>query len=198
MGQCDAVRPILKDMVALMSIPLIQGTLRYAYKIDRLSGADKEKGEGAIFAAAIVPRVYDCNSADGDTIMNNMKIGASSTSFTAVKTAFEKNYACMKITCEEVGGLWSPENKYYQDAGPCGVVAAAPPGKTTKVEVEEKEKLPGWAIGVIVAIAVLLACCGVGCCLVILKERQTRTPAFASMQGDEVGKPANTAPADGA
>jgi len=185
-------------MVTLMSIPLIQGTLRYAYKIDRLSGADKEKGEGAIFAAAIVPRVYDCNSADGDTIMNNMKIGAPSTSFIAVKTAFEKNYACMKITCEEVGGLWSPQNNYYPDAGPCGV--AAPPGKTTevKVEVEEKEKFPGWAIGVIVAIAVLLACCGVGCCLVILKERQTRMPAFATLKGDGVGKPANTGPADGA
>merc|ERR1712032_1763843 len=72
-GQCEAVRPVLRDMVALMSIPLIQGTLRYAYKIDKMSGGDKEKGEGAIFAAAIVPRVAYCNAADAATIMSNMK-----------------------------------------------------------------------------------------------------------------------------
>jgi len=120
------VRPVLREMVALMSIPLIQGTLRYAYKIDKMSGADKEKGEGAIFAAAIVPRVHYCNPADGDTIMNNMKIGASSTSFTAVKAAFERNFACMNITCEEVGGIWSAaDNNYYAEAGPCGAGATA-------------------------------------------------------------------------
>jgi len=187
MGRCDEVRPVLREMVALMSIPLIQGTLRYAYKIDKMSGADKEKGEGAIFAAAIVPRVYYCNSADGDTIMNNMKIGASSTSFTAVKTAFEKNYACMNITCAEVGGIWfAAENKYYPEAGPCSSVGA--PGKST----DEDSGMPGWAIGLLVSVCVLLACCGVGCCLVILKERRFGKPAFARFHGEEgktIGRP---------
>lgn len=189
MGQCDAVRPVLQEMVALMATPLIQGTLRYAYKVDRMNGGDKEKAEGAIFAAAIVPRVYNCNSADGDTIMNNMKIGASSTSFAAVKTAFEKNYACMKITCEEVGGLWlSSDNKYYQDAGPCGIATGGNGGKT-EVRTEEKETLPGWAIGVIVAIAVVLALFCVGCCFLIWKEKSGK-PAFAKFpEGQQVGKP---------
>jgi len=192
MGQCDAVRPVLEDMVALMSIPLIQGTLRYAYKVDRMSGADKEKAEGAIFAAAIVPRVHNCNTADGDAIMNNMKIGASSTSFTAVKTAFEKNYACMKITCEEVGGLWfQAENKYYDDAGPCSSTSASAP--VTNTVTTEKEKLPGWAIAIIVIVCVLLACFGVGCCLVVLQERKSRQPMFANFKGDSdaVGRPAD-------
>jgi len=103
-----------------MAIPLIQGTLRYAYKLEFSQGGDKERGEGAVFAAAIVPRVAACSSADATTIMNNMKVGASSTSLSAVKTAFENNYGCMEITCKEVGGLWfSAENKYYDGAGPC-------------------------------------------------------------------------------
>merc|ERR1712048_1397714 len=79
-----------------------------------------EKGEGAVFAAAIVPRVAYCSPADGQTIMDNMKIGASSTSFAAVKTAFENTYACMNITCEEVGGIWvSAQGNYYEGAEPC-------------------------------------------------------------------------------
>jgi len=192
MGQCEAVRPVLQEMVALMATPLIQGTLRYAYKVDRMKGGDKEKAEGAIFAATIVPRVYNCNSADGDTIMNNMKIGASSTSFAEVKTAFENNYACMKITCEEVGGLWlSTENKYYQDAGPC-IVAGASGGKT-EVRTEERETLPGWAIGVIVAIAVVLALFIVGCGFLIWKEKSGK-PTFSKFpEGQQVGKPESAA-----
>merc|ERR1712217_655891 len=97
MGQCEAVRPIVSKIVALMSIPLIQGTLRYAYKVDLMSGADKEKAEGAVFAAAIVPRVAHCNGNDAATIMNSMK-----------------------IACAEVGVLWfSAENSYYDGASPC-------------------------------------------------------------------------------
>merc|ERR1719281_2296069 len=118
-GKCDETKPILRKMVALMAIPLIQGTLRYAYKVGKLSGGEKEKAEGAVFAAAIVPRVAACSKADAKTIMDNMKIGATATSFSAVKTAFKNNYACMKVTCKQVGGLYFKElNKYYDGADP--------------------------------------------------------------------------------
>jgi hypothetical protein len=154
LGQCDEVRPILRRMVALMATPLVQGTLRYAYKVDKLGGGDKEKGEGAVFAAAIVPRVAYCNAADAATIMSNMKVGAASTSFAAVKAAFENNYACMEISCEEVGGIWlSAESRYLDGADPCGRSTPAPVTVT-----EEKDKLPTWAIIVIILIAVLGLC----------------------------------------
>jgi hypothetical protein len=154
LGDCEAARPVLRKVVALMATPLIQGTLRYAYKIEKFSAGDKEKGEGAVFAAAIVPRVAFCNSGDAATIMNNMKVGATSTSFAAVKVAFEKNYACMEITCAEVGGLWfSAESRYYDGAEPCGASAA-----TTVTVTNEEEKLPTWAIVVIIAAACLALC----------------------------------------
>jgi hypothetical protein len=129
-GQCDAARPVVRQVVALMSIPLIQGTLRYAYKVDKLNGGDTEKGEGAVFAAAIVPRVAYCSSTDATTIMTNMKIGASSTSFAAVMTAFKNNYACMNVTCAEVGGLWfESQGTYYDGADPdCGTTTTTTTG----------------------------------------------------------------------
>jgi len=120
-GECEATRPVVQKMVALMSVPLIQGTLRYAYKVDKLSGDEKAKGEGAIFAAAIMPRVAACSATDAATIMDHMKIGGVETSFAGVKAAFENNYACMGITCAHVGGLWfESESKYYEGAEPCG------------------------------------------------------------------------------
>lgn len=83
-------------------------------------GGDKEKAEGAVFMAAVVPRVHSCSTGDAAIIFNNMKIGATSTDFAAVKGAFERNYACMNITCADVGGLWfGAMNTYYDGASPC-------------------------------------------------------------------------------
>ena len=119
-GSCPDVRPVVQRITALMAVPLIQGTLRYAYKVDRLQGAEKEKAEGAVFAAAVLPRLSACSESDAQTVFNNMKVGASSTDFLAVKAAFENNYECMEITCADVGGLYdSSVNAYYEDAGPC-------------------------------------------------------------------------------
>ena len=118
-GNCDAVRANVDDIVDLMAIPMIQGTLRYAYKVDKLSGAEKEKAEGAVFAAAILPRVAACNEKDAATIYDNMKVGASSTSFSAVKKAFEANYGCMNIDGGHIGGLWNDGiGNYYEGATP--------------------------------------------------------------------------------
>ena len=60
------------------------------------------------------------NPPQAATIMNNMKIGASSTSFAAVKTAFERNYACMNITCVQIGGLWYGANNRRRARGSQG------------------------------------------------------------------------------
>jgi len=180
LGQCAAVRPVLRKMVAVMAIPLIQGTLRYAYKVDFLSGGDKEKGEGAVFAAAIVPRVAYCNSADAKIIMDSMKVGASSTSFAAVKTAFEKNYACMNVTCEELGGLWlSAESKYYDGASPCSTVTATSMTVVTKTIVEEE--VPVWAFIVIAAVSICVICLLVGGGVLYSREKKTGQPAFCKL-----------------
>merc|ERR1712150_37163 len=80
----------------------------------------RDKAEGAGFAAAVLPRVHACSPEDAETIYNNMKVDASSTSFNTVKTAFENNYECMNIDCAAVGGLYNDASgEYYPGAGVC-------------------------------------------------------------------------------
>merc|ERR1719401_505943 len=107
-----------------MTVPLIQGALRYAYKVGNLGGGNVEKAEGAVFAAAVLPLVHACNSAHATVISDNMKIDSASpmaAGFAAVKSAFESNYACLGITCADVGGLLQTATDYYSDFAPCQV-----------------------------------------------------------------------------
>lgn len=162
--------------------------------MDILAGGDKEKAEGAIFAAAIVPRVAYCSATDGATIMNNMKWGASSTSFAAVKQAFENNYKCLNVTCADIGGLWfSAQNKYYTGAEPCvddfpPPLPSPPPPQTPPPPPDmppppapEKEKMPAWALAVIIVLAVLTALVVGLCFMGVMRERSGR-PIFMPMQ----------------
>merc|ERR1719424_1455287 len=59
-GACADVVPIKNRIVSQMTVPLVQGSLRYAYKMAALSGGTKERAEGALFAAAVLPQVHAC------------------------------------------------------------------------------------------------------------------------------------------
>jgi len=118
-GQCAKVVPVKDAIVTRMTIPLVQGTLRYAYKMAALSGSAKEKAEGAIFAAAVLPQLHKCDPAAAATVYANLNMNAAgAVDFTAVKAAFEGCYATMGITCADVGGLWNDaSDAYYADSG---------------------------------------------------------------------------------
>jgi len=106
-NDCEPIRDLVDRAVALMAIPQIQGTLRYAYKVGKdVDTSEKAKAEGAVFAASVLPRVHACNEADAKTIYDNMKVEASSTDFQAVLKAFENNYGCMGIAAWEVGAIY--------------------------------------------------------------------------------------------
>ncbi|KAL7545242.1 hypothetical protein ACHAWF_008593 [Thalassiosira exigua] len=130
-GNCPAAEQTAKAILAKMYIPMIQGTMRYAYKVDELSGGEKEKAEGAAFAAAVLPQVHAANPNAARIVYENMKVGASDTNFKEVKAAFESAYPQMKISCADVGGLYNEATKsYYPGMEPCsggyGVAAASP------------------------------------------------------------------------
>merc|ERR1719469_85087 len=106
-GECDPVREQVTRAVSLMTVPGIQGTLRYAFNVGTgVSTTEKAKAEGAVFAAGVLPRVHACNEDDAKIIYDNMKVGAPSTDFYAVLTAFENNYGCMGIAGWEVGAVY--------------------------------------------------------------------------------------------
>merc|ERR1740133_958310 len=113
-GHCAKVRPVVDQIVSIMTVPLVQGTLRYAYKVGNVVADQtaKNAAEGSTFAAAVLPMVNYCNAASATIVANHMKFGqvfgtdgkyVSGTvpDFAAVKST----YACLGITCAHVGAL---------------------------------------------------------------------------------------------
>lgn len=160
-----------------MPLTPCQGTLRYAYKVDQLNGGSKEKAEGAIFAAAIVPRVAYCSATAAQTIMSNMKWGAASTDFAAVKKSFEETYSCLNITCADVGGLWfDSNNDYYDGASPCSDPSTN----------GNDDDLPVWAIVLIAVLGGFVLFCLLACVFIYSKEKKSGAPVFATMKPQPV------------
>lgn len=138
MNNCGQVAFNVKRITELMTIPLIQGTLRYAYHHDNpplhnLNQA-KTEAEGATYAAAILPFVDACSKTDAKTIYENMRVGnGGTTDFQVVKSALERNYDCLGVTCADVGGLVDvvQEGAYMPGAEPCGISTTPPESSTT-------------------------------------------------------------------
>ena len=126
-GECPAARTNKESIEQLMAIPLVQGTLRYAYvRSTDVDPDETAEAEGATFAAAVLPVVHACDEDDAKIIYDNMGVDSSKPNFEAVKEAFERNYACMGIRCEDVGGLYDSVNmKYFEGADPCGSSSAS-------------------------------------------------------------------------
>jgi len=119
-GNCPAARATAKEITEKMYVPMIQGAMRCAYKVGEMFGGEKEKAEGAAFAAAVLPRVHAADPGAADIIYQNLKVGATSTDFMAAKNAFQSVYQKMGVSCTDVGGLWSDaDNNYYAGMEPC-------------------------------------------------------------------------------
>merc|ERR1712002_1254633 len=109
-GDCSGAEAYKKTIMTKMSIPLIQATLDSAFAIAQRDSSSKTKAEAATFAGSILPQIAKCSAADAETIKNNLWIDSSSLDmdgFNAVKAAFENNYGCMGITCDDIGGMGS-------------------------------------------------------------------------------------------
>jgi hypothetical protein len=122
---CTKAKSAKEKIVTAFYIPLIQATLRYAYiTATEESPSGESEAAGATFAAAVVPVLHHCRPADATTVFDNTQTGQNgSCEFDKVKAALERNYACLRITCEDVGGLYDAKRKkYFPGAEPCGWV----------------------------------------------------------------------------
>lgn len=120
-GDCHNATEIVPRITAKMYVPMVQGTLRYTYKVAMLDGGEKEEAEGAIFAAAVLPKVHNFSPDAATAIYAKMNDAATRTSLAAVeevKASFESVYADMGISCADVGGLVDGDN-YYSGMEPC-------------------------------------------------------------------------------
>jgi hypothetical protein len=77
-GKCAEARANKERIIQLMTVPFVQGTMRYVYINDfQLDAGEKVEAEGAVFAAALLPHVYACDQDDAATIYKNSKVGAN-------------------------------------------------------------------------------------------------------------------------
>jgi len=134
-GKCFEAKQSKEHIIQLTTVPLVQGTLRRAYydevgrnhEDQNTARIEMNRAEGTVFAASILPTIHACNKKDAHTIHRNMKESAENglkPSYTDVKMAFENNYECLGITCEEVGGLVdiTAHGQYLYGAQPCSIV----------------------------------------------------------------------------
>merc|ERR1719353_1140237 len=148
-GKCSEVRPVVDDIVKIMTVPLVQGTLRYAWKTGQIGGVDnkasdqsaKNSAEGSTFAAAVLPLVHACDADKAKIVSDHMKFGAAVYDKTtgnfasgtkpntaAVKAALESTYTCLGITCAHVGSLLSSDGVTpYAGMEGCDLIAGYKP-----------------------------------------------------------------------
>jgi len=105
-----------------IAVPLIQGTFRYYYRLSdeefgtgTFSTLDKEVGEGGAFIFGVLPKLFSCSTrghkkAEAQTKIGGGIAGVSAVNFEDVKLAFECNYRCLGIRCDEVGTLFDGDD----------------------------------------------------------------------------------------
>jgi hypothetical protein len=190
-GNCAKVVGIKDKIVAKMTVPLVQGTLRYAFKQSAQvqSNLAKAKAEGAIFAAGVLPQVAACSATHAQTIFDNLSINNKGlVDFMAVKAAFEACYSDMGILCSEVGGLWDG-SAYYSGTTPTGTEGVegsafdASPCKDPEpaMTTTTTEDLSDAALAGIIVGAVLAGLLLVFVVVLVMKEK-SGTPMFYSVQ----------------
>lgn len=123
-GNCDLAKQNKERIVTMMTVPLIQGTLRYAHIISQEAKFyEKHGAEATLFALSVLPLVHSCSKHDAKVIYENLKSkNTANVDFAAVKKAFENSYKCLNIQCSEVGGIWDENlGDYKPTALPCGL-----------------------------------------------------------------------------
>jgi len=130
LGDCDAAEATMNEIFDIIYIPLIQGSLKYAYK-----GTDeKGKAEGTAFMHAVVGRVHAASPAAATEIHDQLQAEGT---FDAekVKAAFESVYDDLGITCEQVGELLEDTGVAYEGMEACKTKCTDKPGKNSKFTV---------------------------------------------------------------
>jgi hypothetical protein len=145
-------------------------------------GVEKEKAEGAVFMAAVIPRVHDCNPADAAIIYENMKIGAASTDHKKVKIAFERNYDCMGVNGALVGGLFNrATNAYYVGAEPKqdSSVTCGSNGNGLAISLGSDAV----AVALVLALCVIIIC---GFFYILMRSGKSSLPLYGKIHPIEV------------
>ena len=113
--ECDLAYQVKEDIVALMTVPLIQGWMRYLWRADPTAGWTgttsnyaKEKAEGWAFLAAFLPQLNKCSPSAAATLRQQLHWKASPYLAMGRDAAFklvQDQFACMRVNCADVGNM---------------------------------------------------------------------------------------------
>jgi len=150
--ECPGTVDLMDEISTRMLIPFIQGVQRYLYKTSVAdTPSSKEAGELFAFASAVLPFIHQANPDTAELLFNRAwKLDYDTVDWKEIKYAIEETYPLLgigagvgAITCVEVGELTDG-----------GIVQSE--ACVDASESEEDTGVPGWAIGLIVALAILL------------------------------------------
>merc|ERR1719161_3069601 len=122
-GDCFTVVKDYDAIVDQMTVPLVQGMLKYAFKADpandqgscQSGSCDKEWAEGWAFAAAVLPRLHYCSYETADMVRANLDTANTAPmpdGFATLKAHVESTYFCLGLKCAEVGAFQNQAGIY--------------------------------------------------------------------------------------
>ncbi|KAJ8605911.1 hypothetical protein CTAYLR_004188 [Chrysophaeum taylorii] len=124
-GNCTAARAMYDDIFVAATIPILQGTLKYVYDADPVVNGgnctgtactyDEAWAEGWAFAAAILPLINACDPSVATVVRANLDVDNDvpmPDGYVAVKAQIESTYACLGLTCADVGAYQTISGVY--------------------------------------------------------------------------------------
>lgn len=121
MSSCAGLQANVQKITSLMTVPLIQTTLRTAYDLDLHDDTRSEiQGEAAAFGAALAPLISQCSQGSADIVFHELAPGnAPQASYEVIKFNLERHYGCLGLACNDVGGLIDFYGNYLHRAEAC-------------------------------------------------------------------------------
>ena len=175
---------IFDGIVSQMTVPLVQGMLKYAWKADPAQSGgscatDSGKNEAAVsstcakswaegwaFAAAVLPQVHKCDASAATKIKENLDIESTAGPMTggvkAVKDAIESVYDCLGISCTDVGA-YQASGTVFSGMSECTFAPSTDEGSTASgsnpspMDTDSAVRRAGAALAGAVAAAAFLA-----------------------------------------
>jgi hypothetical protein len=191
-GECDVV-DIKNQIVQWMTVPLIQGTLRYAFETGPAGSPDKDlkgRAEGAIFALAVLPQVHACSATHAETVYSNMvgkMTNGGAIDFNAVKAAFEACYSKifphLAKPCAAIGtyGGKAGDQDLTSKANTAACVDPTPeppPQPVVSSDDDDDDLSTGAIAGIAVAAGVAVLCAGAA--VYMMMQEKAGKPVFTS------------------
>jgi hypothetical protein len=106
-GDCASAEKKIPAIRTKMMVPVIQGALRYAWKMAN-GGGDKDKAEGWAFARAVLPFVEECSVKAANTINKNQDweaVRSMSGGVEELWDAYLMTFECLGLDCDDIGEL---------------------------------------------------------------------------------------------